>query len=111
MSRLNRQRGKRNERATAKLLDGRRVGTMCGEDVFTARFSIECKSREKLPAFIVKSYEQAIKNNKERDKKVTLLQLHQTGSRHLNDFIVISMKDFLSLLGVEEEQVCQKADS
>jgi len=62
----------------------------------TKDFSVECKSKEKLPRWLEKCWEQAV-NNKEGDK-VALLQIHKTGNRHTEDFIVLRLEDFLNLL-------------
>lgn len=58
---LNRNRGKAAERAVALALDGKRVGTLSGEDVhFDGPFSAEVKSRG---AFVACDWmEQAVRN-------------------------------------------------
>ena len=48
---LNRDRGKRHERETAKRLGGIRMGTMGAEDIhLDTPFSVECKSRKAFVA-------------------------------------------------------------
>ena len=96
MSTKNRNRGKRHERNIAKLLDGRRLGVLGQHDVETADYSIECKSREKLPKWFVDFWEQAVRNC-EPDKK-PLLILHKLGQKYLDDWVVIKMSDFLEVL-------------
>lgn len=90
MSKKNRDRGKRAERAVAELLGGKRVGIMGGEDVQHDEFSIEVKSRKSHAVF--GWFKQCVNNNK--DKKIPVLVLHEHNKRHENDLICMTIKDF-----------------
>ena len=87
---VNRDRGKRTERAVAQALSGKRIGTMCGEDVMHDNYSIECKSRKQ---FVAAGWmEQAIRNNK--DGKVPMVVVHVHGQRREGDFVILRISDF-----------------
>ena len=101
-SKQNRNRGKAVERAIAKLLNGKRVGLFGGEDIQHPLFSVEVKSRK---AFVARGWmEQCEANN--RDNKIPLLVVHETGRRHENDFVILKMSDFIQnilvMMGVEK---------
>ena len=99
MSTKNRNRGKRHERNIAKLLGGKRLGVLGKEDVSHSKFSIECKSREKLPKWFADFWEQTIRNSE--PNKVPLLILHKFGQKYLDDWVVIRMEDFLEIFNEE----------
>lgn len=90
----NKRRGKDMERNIAKLFNGLAIGTLCGEDVITDDFSIECKSRMK---FIGDTwYTQAVNNNKR--KKIPLVVVHIKNRPYESDYVLINIKDFLKLI-------------
>lgn len=92
---VNRDRGKSLERSVAKALNGKRVGTMGGEDVQAGLFSVECKSRVK---FIGKSFmAQAIRNCPEG--RLPCVVVHIQGARHADDLVMLRMSDFRDLYG------------
>ena len=91
----NRDRGKRAEREVAKMVGGRRVGTMCGEDIFSmdGKYSYEVKSRQ---TFVASNWwNQALKNAK---GKTPIVVVHVHGQRHNNDFVIMQMIDFQKLI-------------
>lgn len=90
MSRLNRQRGKATERYIATRLGGRRLGTLGQEDVDTSHFSVECKAYKRFS--IRKFLDQAIRNASHG--KTPLLVLHEHGTRHNDDMVVMRLQDW-----------------
>ena len=101
----NRRRGKRNEKALTDRLNDtlrkfgkfKKIGTLVGEDIENGVFSIEAKSREVLPAFITKTYQQAVDNCKD-EGKIPLVVLHPHGGRREDDLCIIKLSDFETLL-------------
>lgn len=90
------------ERALALRLGGRRVpvsGRTRGDnpDIDHARLSLEIKHRKRAPAFLVDAMDQAVKSIKSDDQLPTVI-VHQSGSRHDNDFVVLRLKDFENLI-------------
>ena len=92
---INRDRGKAAERATAKALGGKRVGTLSGEDIhIDGPWSCEVKSRQ---TFVASTWmKQATKNAK---GKTPLVIVHVHGKRHDDDLIIIRMGDWLDWFG------------
>ena len=90
----NRDRGKRLERKIAERLGGKRTGVLGGEDVLHIYYSIECKSRDKLPKWFDNFWKQTLANCEEG--KTPLLVIHQTNKNHDDDFVVIKLSDFES---------------
>ena len=93
--RKNRDRGKRMEGFIAKALGGKRTGVLGGEDIFHHIYSIECKSREKLPKWFSDFWKQTLANCEE--DKVPLLIIHETNKRHDDDYVVMRLEDFTLL--------------
>ena len=92
---INRDRGKRAERAVAGLLHGKRVGTMGGEDVYHQDFSVEVKSRV---SFVGEKFmQQAEKNCK--DKRTPLAVVHIQGKEHGKDIVMIRMENWIAWMG------------
>jgi hypothetical protein len=93
-----RPRGKRNEKETARLLKGRKLGTLGAVDVL-CEYAVECKSSEDkyIPKWFKKMWAQAVRHA-EKEKKPPVLQLHKHGARRTNDWIIIRLKDFIKLL-------------
>lgn len=88
-SKTNRERGKRHERAIAKLFGGKRRGVLGGEDVEHSYFSIECKSRERICT--EKWMEQCEANNKEG--KIPLLVTHIFSKDYKRDIVGVRVED------------------
>ena len=102
--RKNRDRGKRHERAIAKLFDGRRIGILGKHDVEDGegRFSIECKSKEEFPKWFRRMIAQTLTNCQEGT--VPLLVLHKLKTKYKDDWVVIRMEDFLEILKERESE-------
>jgi hypothetical protein len=93
-ARLNRNRGKRNEKKIAKLLNGERVGLFGGQDIKTELLSIEAKSRV---SFVGRKWmEQCIRNCPEG--KVPVVVIHTHNSKHSDDLVIINIEEFKKLL-------------
>ena len=101
MSTKNRNRGKRHERKIAELLSGKRTGVLGGEDVLHPLYAVECKSREKIPKWFMKFWEQTLKNCPE--EKIPLLIIHKLNQRHTDDWVIVRLEDFLSLTEPTDE--------
>ena len=87
------------ERKMAALLGGKRVpvsGRARGHspDIQHERFSIEVKSRKKLPAWIEDTIKQA--EACAQDRQLPLVVLHQDGQRYQEALIVMRLKNVLS---------------
>lgn len=93
---LNRRRGKRNEQALARRLGAKRLGILGKEDLHWGAFSVETKERKKLPIFLTKSYEQAIRNAP--NGKIPLLIFHELGKRRNSDLVVMDLISFEKVL-------------
>ncbi len=86
-ARKNRNRGKANEKALAKILKGKRVGTMGGEDIYKDNFSFEAKSRDK---FVAEKWMKQCEENCEG--RIPIVVVHLTGQKHDNDLVIIRLK-------------------
>lgn len=92
-ARKNRNRGKRNEKALAKILKASRVGVFGGEDLTDGKYSFEAKSRKQ---FIGSSWmDQCEKNCK---GKIPVVIVHVTGQKHEDDFVIMKLKYWKELL-------------
>lgn len=91
----NRQRGKNTERAIAKRVNGKRVGTMGGEDIQHPWMSIEAKSR--VACVVEKWMEQSERNAP--DNKIPVVVVHIHGKRHDDDLICFRLKDYQEYYG------------
>lgn len=96
---IGRDRGKRLERATAKRLNGHRVGVtgLATCDVTAPGFSVECKSRAKTPAWITDAMAQATINATPGTTPIVVL--HQTGWLHSADIVMVRMSDWEDIVG------------
>ena len=95
IAKRNRRRGKKTEKAVAKIMGGKAIGALSGEDIFHPIVSIECKDRKK---FVGKKWlEQAQRNA--TNNKAPLVYIHITGERHINDMILMYCKDFQDFFG------------
>ena len=90
---------KRHEKRTAKALGGERVSGPWreGADVVADWIVAECKSREKLPQWIIKAVQQAMDAAGEYQLPVAVL--HQKYQRSENDLVVMRLGDFLEWFG------------
>jgi len=95
----NRRRGKANQKAVAKMFEGKDVGVLGESDIITEKFCIEAKSRKK---FVGEGWywqaEEYTKKDPLAKGKIPIVVVHITGRRHENDFVIIKAKDFLELL-------------
>ena len=88
---------KRTERAIARRIGGRRVpvsGRARGDapDVQHEIYFIEVKHRHMLPTWLRSAMAQACAA--QRDGQVPVVVLHETGSRHEDDLVVLRLCDF-----------------
>ncbi|MCR4286903.1 MAG: hypothetical protein NUW09_02695 [Deltaproteobacteria bacterium] len=86
----NRKRGKRNEHALAKRLNGKRVGILGKEDISCGPFSLEVKSFARFAG--VKIMEQAERNAPEG--KTPLAIVHIRGQRRDADIVMLRLKEW-----------------
>ena len=91
----NKGRGKRNEKALAKLMNMDRVGIFGKEDGKDSMFSAEWKSRK---TFVGKKWmEQAAGNCPKH--KIPLVVVHVTSQRRVDDLVMVKLSDWLDLHG------------
>ena len=91
----NRQRGKEAEREIARIMGGKRIGTMCGEDVEHPIFSIEVKSRQRFaPLAWLKQARGHCPPN-----KTPLVIIHERGKQYINSVVLIDLADWIDLHG------------
>ncbi len=85
---------KANERAIAKRLGGQRVGNRGTntEDVVHPWLSVEVKTRKALPAWLLDAMAQARRNSPA--SRLPIVVLHQVGSRHDGDLVVLTLGAF-----------------
>ena len=90
----NRERGKRNEKALADRLEGKRLGILGFDDVQVEvngiQFSIEAKSFVRYAG--VKILEQAERNAPEG--KIPLAIVHIKGQRRDNDLVIMRLSEW-----------------
>ena len=89
----NRERGKRNEAALAKILNGKRIGLLGMEDIEHHRFSFEVKSYQRYAGGRV--MEQAERNAPE--DKIPIAIVHEKNKRHNGDLVLMRLNTFLEL--------------
>lgn len=99
-TRLNRKRGKRTERAIAKKLGGRRLGILGKHDVELDDFAVEVKSRKVFAGekWIMQSEKNAPKG------KVAIVVVHLLNRNHDNDIVMMRMKDFMKVIGGQDDK-------
>jgi hypothetical protein len=84
---------KQTERSIARRLGGQRVGNRgrTGPDVLTPWACIEVKTRRRLPTWLKEAVHQAVAGAVGR---LPLVVLHQAGTRHDQDLVVLRLQDF-----------------
>ena len=92
------RRWKRCEREIAAILGGQRVpitGRARGDvpDIGHPWLSIEVKSRETLPKWLVAAMAQA--RAAAHQGQLPIVVLHQVGQRHERDIVVLTLHDFV----------------
>jgi len=87
---------KRSEREIAKRVDGERNPVGTGKaDVTSELFAIEVKERKSLPMWLVHALQQSKSASR---GKLNLVVLHELGKRHDNDYVLMQMSVFQSLM-------------
>lgn len=94
IARQNRQRGKRDEKETAKAFEGKRIGVLGKEDVEHPLFSIESKSRK---SFVAKKWMEQAENNCP-EGKIALVKCHVLNQKREKDLVIVKLKDFLKII-------------
>ena len=95
---------KSHERRIAKRLGGQRVpvaDSRSSTDVLHAIFSIECKLRKTIPAWLHGAMGQAIDAHED---KMPIAVLHETGKNSDDDYVVVRLKDFEELSSAYQEK-------
>ena len=97
------KRWKRAERLIAGRLGGQRVpitGRQRGDvpDIQHPHYAIEVKTRQVFPGWIREAMAQA-EAAKRDGQKLALSVLHEVGTRHDADLVVLSLRDFVSWMG------------
>jgi hypothetical protein len=92
---INRDRGKRSEKAVATRLKGRRLGTLGAQDVETSLFSVEVKSRQR---FVGEAFLSQARSHCPLGK-IPLAVVHLHGQRHNDDIVLLRLRDFQDLHG------------
>lgn len=95
-------RWKKTERAIAERLGGQRVpvsGRQRGDvpDIAHGRLAIECKHRQRIPAWLTDAMRQA--EAAARDGKLPVAVLHAQGGRHDANLCVMTLDTLVALLG------------
>jgi hypothetical protein len=90
---------KKNERALAARLGGKRIGPTgkTGSDVAHPLFAIECKHRKNLPEWLYEAQAQSC--GAARPEQLPIVVWHKLGDRHDGDLVVMRLKDFEAWAG------------
>jgi len=97
----NRNRGKRNEAALAKLLRGKRMGILGKDDLDLGMFSAEVKIMAEFPKRIANDMAQAERNAP--DGKIPILIWHVGNQRREHDLVILRLGDWIDLHGEVEK--------
>lgn len=100
IARRNRGRGKRNEKALADRLGGKREGIFGGEDISMGLFSVEAKSRKQ---FVGQGFMEQAERNCPKGK-VPLVIVHILNQRRSNDLVMMRLSDFEDHYGKAEDE-------
>lgn len=103
---MSEKRWKATERHIARLLGGRRVpvsgrGRGDSPDIAHPRFSIECKDRATLPAWLLDALSQA--EASAAPAQLPIAVLHRAGDRHNQALVVLRLADFVAWCGESPE--------
>jgi hypothetical protein len=98
---------KKTERMIAARLGGRRVpitGRQRGDvpDIAHDVYSIEVKSRKTLPTWLREAVAQAVAA--QRGTQLPVAILHQRGTRHDDDLVVLRLADFEGWCGAAQRE-------
>jgi len=88
----NRKSGKYVQKEISKLMEGKDIGIIGGEDIEHDIYSIEVKSRKK---YSIEVWMKQTENNSPQGK-IPLLRLHSKGKKYSDDFVIIRAKNFKS---------------
>ncbi|MBI4319360.1 MAG: hypothetical protein HY675_12790 [Chloroflexi bacterium] len=102
---MSEKRWKRNERAIAAILGGQRVPITGrkGADIAHPWLSVEVKSRETLPHWLLEAMMQA--TMAASPEQLPLVILHGVGQHHADDLVVMTLADFQSWFGTIKMEV------
>ncbi len=100
----NKHAGRKFQSHIAKVLGGKSVGTIEGQDIEHPIWSIECKKRK---AFAGQPFMDQCVRNCPKDK-TPLVIVHITGERHENDLVMMRFADWQEWHGRIE--CCKIAD-
>ena len=88
------------ERRIASVLGGKRVpvsGRGDGPDVAHDHLAVEVKHRAAFPKWLHSALAQATASA--HDGKLPIVVLHQAGSRYVDSFVVVKMRDWIDWYG------------
>lgn len=73
-------------------------------DIAHPRWALEIKSRKNMPVLLRDAMDQAQKaadwiKKRGEGYRVPVVIIHQDGTRHLNDMVVLTLADFLAISG------------
>jgi hypothetical protein len=93
---------KRSERRVARILGGKRIpvsGRQRGDvpDVDAGWISCEVKHRKRLPDWLLDAMSQA--RAAARDGQLAVAVLHEAGTRHADNLVVLRLADFREWFG------------
>lgn len=91
----NKHAGRKYQAKLARLVGGKSVGTIEGQDIEHPMFSFEAKKRQ---AFVACAWMNQARRNAP-EGKVPVVVVHVTGQRHSDDLVVCSLRDWLDLHG------------
>ncbi|MEZ4865335.1 MAG: hypothetical protein R3C14_28760 [Caldilineaceae bacterium] len=92
---------KGTERTMARRLGGKRTGHLGGQDVDAGWLSVEVKHRKALPTWLLDAISQARRHAGADQLAVVIL--HQHGSRHDDNLVVLRLADFETWFGNADE--------
>jgi len=100
---IRKSRGYRAERHICDYLGIERIAGVGRRDGDGGWFSVEAKSRERLPLWLMRSMEQSERLS--RPDQLAIVVLHQTGQRHDDDLVIMRLREFRDrFVGAERER-------